>query len=298
VKLEAPNLGRDWGRIGALETWPELSHKLPEREHEFGRGFIQGVKLGKEITPDRWGKLRRRRFELGRWCAEIFERFDLLLTPTLPFDPPPAKGPFPAETEGREQPAASVASFTIPFNLSWHPAATVRAGMSKAGLPVGLCVASLEACHFEPGTVYAAINGKRHDDFECYLYRSTDYGANWERITANIPGSIANVIKQDPTNQNLLFAGTDRGVYVSTNGAESWDVLGKDLPTVYVHDLALQTTEDFAVVSTHGRGCFVLDIRNLRSSKTTGVTSGESPESNESDSTKSDASESDSSKSN
>lgn len=137
-KLEAPNLGRDWSRVGALETWPELSDKLPEHEHEFGRAFIQGVKLGKEISPDRWAKMRRRRFELGRWCAEIFERFDLLLTPTLPFDPPPAKGPFPAETEGRPQPPVGVASFTIPFNLSWHPAASVRAGFSRAGLPVGL----------------------------------------------------------------------------------------------------------------------------------------------------------------
>jgi aspartyl-tRNA(Asn)/glutamyl-tRNA(Gln) amidotransferase subunit A len=138
VKLEAPNLGRDWGRVGALEVWPELSHKLPEHEEEFGRAFIRGVKLGAEITPDRWGKMRRRRFELGRWCAEIFERVDLLLTPTLPFDPPPARGPFPSEIEGRPQPPVGVASFTIPFNLSWHPAASVRAGMSRAGLPVGL----------------------------------------------------------------------------------------------------------------------------------------------------------------
>jgi aspartyl-tRNA(Asn)/glutamyl-tRNA(Gln) amidotransferase subunit A len=82
--------------------------------------------------------MRRRRFELGRWCAEIFERCDLLLTPTLPFDPPPAKGPFPSETEGRAQPAVGVASLTIPFNLSWHPAASVRAGFSRTGLPVGL----------------------------------------------------------------------------------------------------------------------------------------------------------------
>lgn len=166
----------------------------------------------------------------------------------------------------------------------------------SAELPAGLCIAGLEACHFQPGTVYAAINGKRHDNFECYLYRSTDYGANWERITANIPGSIANVIKQDPANQNLLFVGTDRGVYVSTNGAESWEVLGKDLPTVYVHDLALQTTEDYAVISTHGRGCFVLDIRDLRSSKPSGEssdeTTGESSESGESKPGKSDSTKS------
>ncbi|MEL7500017.1 MAG: hypothetical protein AAFN77_20615 [Planctomycetota bacterium] len=133
------------------------------------------------------------------------------------------------------------------------------------GLPAGLCVASLEACHFDKGTVYAAINGKRHDDFECYLFRSTDYGKTWNRISSNIPATIANVIKQDPDNKNLLFVGTDRAVYVSNDGAKTWDVLGKGLPTVYVHDIALQTKEDFAVIATHGRGCYVLDIRDLRS---------------------------------
>lgn len=134
-------------------------------------------------------------------------------------------------------------------------------------LPEELCVASLEACHFDKGTIYAAINGKRHNQFDCLLYRSTDYGKTWESITANIPGSNANVIKQDPNNKDLLFAGTDRAVYFSTNGGESWEVLGKDLPTVYVHDLVLQTAEDFCVIATHGRGCYVLDIRELRSKK-------------------------------
>ncbi|MEE9436170.1 MAG: amidase family protein, partial [Candidatus Adiutricales bacterium] len=67
-----------------------------------------------------------------------FDRFDLLITPTVPFDPPLAKGPFPEETEGRKQTPAAVAAFTIPFNFSLHPAATVRAGLSKAGYPVGL----------------------------------------------------------------------------------------------------------------------------------------------------------------
>jgi aspartyl-tRNA(Asn)/glutamyl-tRNA(Gln) amidotransferase subunit A len=135
---EAPQLARDWGMAGSFELLSELHPLLPELEADFGRGFIQGVKAGANMTPEIWGAMRRRRAELNNWCAEIFEEVDLLLTPTVPFDPPPARGPFPSETEGREQPVASVASFTIPFNLSWHPAATVRAGMSKAGLPVGL----------------------------------------------------------------------------------------------------------------------------------------------------------------
>ena len=114
------------------------AHGGTEREHEFGRAFIRGVKSGSQMTPERWGTIRRRRQELNRWCADTFECCDLLLTPTMPFDPPLAKGPFPSETEGRPQPPAGVGSFTIPFNLSWNPAASVRAGFSRAGLPVGL----------------------------------------------------------------------------------------------------------------------------------------------------------------
>ena len=122
------------------------------------------------MNAERWGEIQRRRELLNRWCAEAFERFDLLLTPTVPYDAPPAKGPFPSETEGRVQPIASVASFTIPFNLSWHPAATVRAGMSRAGLPVGL-----------------QIVGPRHrDDLvlqAAYAFeRARPWASDWPRV--------------------------------------------------------------------------------------------------------------------
>jgi aspartyl-tRNA(Asn)/glutamyl-tRNA(Gln) amidotransferase subunit A len=138
VEEGLPEQGRDWGMVGAFELLGRIGHLLPEREGDFGRSFIRGIKAGRRMTPELWGELRRRRAELNRWCADVFECYDLLLTPTIPYDAPPAKGPFPSETEGRTQPLASVGSFTIPFNLSWHPAATVRAGLSRAGLPAGL----------------------------------------------------------------------------------------------------------------------------------------------------------------
>lgn len=138
VKGGIPDLGRDWGMVGAFEQLGQLGHLLPDRENDFGRAFIAGVKTGTKMNAETWGRVRRRRADLNRWCASIFERFDLLLTPTVPYDPPPARGPFPSETDGRTQPPVGVASFTIPFNLSWHPAATVRAGLSLVGLPVGL----------------------------------------------------------------------------------------------------------------------------------------------------------------
>jgi aspartyl-tRNA(Asn)/glutamyl-tRNA(Gln) amidotransferase subunit A len=133
-----PELGAEWGIVGAFELLSRLAPLLPEREAELGRAFRRGLEFGRHVTPELWGRMRRRREELNRWCAELFARYDLLLTPTAPFDPPPAKGPLPLETEGRAQPVAGAGSFTIPFNLSWHPAASLRAGFSEAGLPVGL----------------------------------------------------------------------------------------------------------------------------------------------------------------
>jgi Asp-tRNA(Asn)/Glu-tRNA(Gln) amidotransferase A subunit family amidase len=140
VRGGPPWMGRNWALLAAFEKAAHLHEYLPERESEMGRAFIAGVKTGWAMTPERWRAIGDQRVELNRWCAETFERFDLLVTPTVPYDPPPAKGPFPAETEGRRQPLAGVASFTIPFNLSWHPAATLRVGRSRLGLPIGMQV--------------------------------------------------------------------------------------------------------------------------------------------------------------
>jgi len=133
-----PPLGEAWTRLGNFVQLSRLHRYLPEREGEFGRSFIAAVKAAREMTPELFGRLAELREELNRWCAALFTRYDLLLTPTVPFDPPPAKGPFPADIEGRPLPPVGVAAFTIPFNLSWHPAATVRVGFSEAGLPVGM----------------------------------------------------------------------------------------------------------------------------------------------------------------
>jgi aspartyl-tRNA(Asn)/glutamyl-tRNA(Gln) amidotransferase subunit A len=137
-----PLLGREWALLNAFEMMGEFEPLLPDHEQEFGRGFLKGMLAGRRMTPAIWTKIRHQREQLNRWCAQIFERFDLVLSPTVPFDAPPARGPLTEEVEGRKQPVAGVASFTIPWNLAWHPAATVRAGFSNAGLPVGLQIAA------------------------------------------------------------------------------------------------------------------------------------------------------------
>ncbi len=133
-----PNLGAFWGALGNFELAGQLHELLKERESDFTNAFARGLRGAWEMTPELWGDAARKRMQLNLWCAEVFEQYDLLVTPTVPYDPPPAGGPFPEETEGRRHPPAGVASFTIPFNLSGHPALSLRAGMSDAGLPVGV----------------------------------------------------------------------------------------------------------------------------------------------------------------
>ena len=167
ISLEAldtglPEPGGAWGMSGAWEMLAQLHTLLPEHEEEFGRSFIGGVKAGSRMTPERWGQMRRLRSEINRFCADVFERYDVLLTPTVPYDAPPARGPFLAELEGRPQPAANYGSFTMPFNLSWHPAATVRAGLSAAGLPVGLQIVGPR--HRDDLVLQVARAFERHTD--------------------------------------------------------------------------------------------------------------------------------------
>jgi aspartyl-tRNA(Asn)/glutamyl-tRNA(Gln) amidotransferase subunit A len=128
----------DWALLNAYELGGRIAHLRPEHDGEFSRGLMQVIAFSEAMTQRLWGQISEKRVQLVNWCAALFERYDLLLTPTVPYDPPPAKGPFPDYVEGRPSPTASVGTFTIPFNLSWNPAASVRAGLSKAGLPVGL----------------------------------------------------------------------------------------------------------------------------------------------------------------
>ena len=133
-----PEMGADWGLVNAFFLGAEIAELLPERASDITRAVVSVIEMARTMPLSWWGESLRRRRQVATWCAQVFERCDALLTPTVPYDPPLARGPLWTEIEGRQQPTASAGSFTIPFNLAWLPAATVRAGMSKAGLPVGL----------------------------------------------------------------------------------------------------------------------------------------------------------------
>jgi hypothetical protein len=126
-------------------------------------------------------------------------------------------------------------------------------------------VAELVASKYDEGTVYMAQNGKRDDDFEPYLWKSTDYGEHWTSIVNNLPSGPVNVIKEDPRNPNVLYVGTDLGVYVSLNGGEEWEALsGGGPPSSYFQDLVIHPEDDILVAATHGRGLWALDVRPIQ----------------------------------
>jgi len=131
-------------------------------------------------------------------------------------------------------------------------------------LPRGKFIAELAASMYEEGTVYMAQNGKREDDHAPYLWKSTDYGATWTSIVGNIPLGPINVIKEDPKNRNVLYVGTDVGVYVSVDGGQRWSVLATELPSTFVADLVIHPRDDIMVAATHGRGMFAMDVRPIQ----------------------------------
>jgi photosystem II stability/assembly factor-like uncharacterized protein len=128
-----------------------------------------------------------------------------------------------------------------------------------ANLPQKQWISRVVPSAFDEGTVYVTQNGKRDDDFAAYIYKSTDFGKTFKSIAGNIPGGPVNVIREDPVNPKLLYVGTDMGAFVTTDGGATWNVLGGNLPQVFVQDLVIQPRDRMIAIATHGRGVWLLD---------------------------------------
>lgn len=131
-------------------------------------------------------------------------------------------------------------------------------------LPQNLWVSRVIASKHNENRVYATLNGYRSDDFTAYVYMSEDKGATWKSISNNIPASAVNVIIEDPENENLLFVGTDNGLYASLNRGSTWESFQNGMPYVAVHDLVIQQEAKDLVVGTHGRSIYIADISALQ----------------------------------
>src|SRR2546422_789196 len=130
------------------------------------------------------------------------------------------------------------------------------------GLPANAWVSSLEAGHFDDGTVYATFDLHTFGDMRPYLYRSADFGKTWSALaTPDSPvKGYAHVVKEDLVDKDLVFLGTELGLWVSVDGGQQWaHYKGNDLPNVAVRDLAIHPRDNDLVIATHGRGIWIVD---------------------------------------
>jgi photosystem II stability/assembly factor-like uncharacterized protein len=128
------------------------------------------------------------------------------------------------------------------------------------GLPFNKHVAKIVASKFKASRVYVVLNDRRTENNTVYMYVSDDYGSTWKSIASNLPSSPANVIAEHPDHANILFCGTDFGIYMSKDAGKSWFALNGNIPvSVSVNDLFIHPRDKKLVIGTYGRGVYVLD---------------------------------------
>lgn len=130
------------------------------------------------------------------------------------------------------------------------------------GLP-NTYIRSIVPSRHKVGRVYIALTGINYDDFNNYLFKSENDGKKWESITANLPNEVANVMIEDPWNENILYAGLYRGVYVSLDQGNHWQLLGTNMPAVSIADLEIHELTKDLIVATHGRGIYKVNLAPL-----------------------------------
>ncbi len=196
--------------------------------------------------------------------GEVWDR----ISPDLTYDDPERSGDIPFQT------LFAISESPLEFGLIYAGTDDGRAHVTQdggrswmevtRGLAHGKWISRIVASAFDRGTVYLSQNGKRDDDFVAYLWKSTDGGLSWQDISGNIPCGPVNVVREDPKNPDVLYVGTDLGVYVTVDGGRRWEALCGDLPTTFVHDLAVHPRDDVLVAATHGRGMYALDVRPIQ----------------------------------
>ncbi len=131
------------------------------------------------------------------------------------------------------------------------------------GLP-NRYIRSICPSRFSRSRVYVAVPGINDDDLKNHLFVSEDHGKTWKSIKSNLPDEVAYVILEDPVNENILYAGLYRGVYLSTDRGQSWSLLGPDMAATAISDLVIQEREMDLVVGTHGRGIYTMNIKPIQ----------------------------------
>ena len=132
------------------------------------------------------------------------------------------------------------------------------------GAPEGAWVSAIEWSRASAGRVYVAFDNHRDDDYRPYLYASDDGAKTWRRLTTGLPEDApVRTVREDPRNANLLFAGTENGLYWSTDRGAGWTPLKNALPDVPIADLQIHPRGHELLAATHGRGVYLMDVARL-----------------------------------
>lgn len=131
-----------------------------------------------------------------------------------------------------------------------------------------LWVSRVTASQHKEGRVYASLNGYRSDNFAPYLYVSDDYGTTWKQLGKDLPMEPINVVKEDPKDDNIIYVGTDGGLYVSFDGGNSFMTWNAGLPkSVPIHDIAIQQRDNEIILGTHGRSLYISRLDDVQKIK-------------------------------
>jgi photosystem II stability/assembly factor-like uncharacterized protein len=129
-----------------------------------------------------------------------------------------------------------------------------------AGLPEFAMISIIEPSHFDAATCYVAATRHKLNDRTPYLFKTTDYGKTWKKITSGITnGDYTRVVREDPSHKGLLFAGTETGIYISFDDGDHWQSFKQNLPVTPVHDIQIQNRDHDLVLATHGRSFWIMD---------------------------------------
>ena len=249
VQEVGPSLGRRGGKYRFVRTMPLLFSPVDPHILYLGSQFllrtVNGGQSWEEISPD-----------LTRATYDI----------------PPSLGVFAAADpeKGKHRGVIyTIAPFYKDGNVIWvgtddglihitRDAGKTWTNVTPPALTAWSKVSVMDASHFDAASAYAAVNRFRLDDLAPHIWRTHDFGKTWREITRGLPGDAPiNTVREDPRRRGLLFAGSERAVWVSFNDGGDWEPLRLNMPATSIRDLTIH--EDDLVAGTHGRSFWILD---------------------------------------
>jgi photosystem II stability/assembly factor-like uncharacterized protein len=256
-------------QIRLITTWPEYMGGYGAIDHKYRFAWTYPIVISPHDPHTLYigGNIIFRTTDEG----QHWEAISPDLTRADPATLQPTGGPINRDSIGAEVYATVFAFIESPHEpgVFWAGSDDGLIHLSRDGgltwqnvtppdLPEWTLISCIEPSPFDAATVYVAATRYKLDDYHPYLYKTTDYGATWQRIDAGIPThDFTRVIRADPVRRGLLFVGTETGLYLSFDDGASWTRFMLNLPVAPVHEILIKDSD--LIVGTHGRSIWILD---------------------------------------